>query len=350
MSQAGGFIPNAQGYRHSTVILLGILAVIAVAATLKVARSVFIPLVISIFLCYLINFISSALTRLRLPQLLTIPVILGAFFGILLLLEMVVVNTISDISSHAPAYQIRIENLVAGLISRLGNRSTILTEFDWTGRLTQALSSLSVTLFESVINFISNAVLVILYTAFILAGRKAMTHRVARAFSTTRALEIQETLQKINTAVQRYVVTKILICLLEGALVTVVLLAFGVDFALFWGLLTFLLNFIPTLGSIISTLLPVTLALLQFESPWISLAVFLCLMALQQGIGNVLEPIVQGRRLNLSPIVILFALVSFGWLWGFWGMVLSVPLTAMAKIAMEQTSTLRSFTVMLEKE
>ncbi|MBN1945832.1 MAG: AI-2E family transporter [Bradymonadales bacterium] len=331
------------------VPLLGVLVAIALAGAMKATGSIFIPLVISIFLCYLINFITSALARLRLPEILTIPIIGAVLLGLFLVLELVVVNTISDISEQAPLYQRRLENLVEGFLERLGPHSTVFTEVDWIGRLFEASSSLSVSLFGSVVNFVSKTVLVILYTAFILAGRKAMTNRVIKAFSEARAQEIQDTLTKINVAVQRYVVTKILVSLATGILVSVVLLAFGVDFALFWGLLTFLLNFIPTVGSIIATLFPVLVALLQFDSPWTALWVLICIMVVQQVLGSVIDPILQGRRLNLSPIVILFALVFFGWLWGFWGMVLSIPLTAMIKISMDHTRSLKPIAIMLEK-
>ena len=132
-----------------------------------------------------------------------------------------------------------------------------------------------------------------------------------------------------------------------GLLVGLVVLALDVDFPFLWGLLAFLLNFIPQVGSVIATVPPVLIALLQhgtLSRPLIALA---CLIGLHMVIGNFIEPRLLGRSLNLSPLVVLLSLLFWGWLWGFAGVVLAVPLTVTVQIACQQSESLRPVAVLL---
>jgi predicted PurR-regulated permease PerM len=329
--------------------LLGVLVAIMVAAGLREASGVLVPLVMAFFLSYLLTPLMDFLSRRGLPVLLTLPVVLLGLLGALALLEVLVVNTVDEIAEKAPYYGQRLEEMAKDLAERLGGRRGPLANFDWVRSLTGSLSEITVDVFGEMVNFAANLALVLTYTAFILLGRASFAPKVARAFSTSRAHEIMDVLDKVNLQIQRYVVAKILLSMATGVCMGLACWVQGVDFALFWGLLGFLLNFIPTVGSAVAAMLPIALSLVQFESPLRALGVALSLIAIQQVIGNFIEPSVQGRQLNLSPIVVLFALVFFGWLWGLWGMVLSVPLVAVLKIIFEHNRALKPFAVMLEK-
>ena len=145
---------------------------------------------------------------------------------------------------------------------------------------------------------------------------------------------------------RRYLLTKTLFNLTTGALVTALLAAFGVDFPLLWGLLTFLAHYIPSVGAVISVGLPTIFLFLQF-SPGMALLIALLNAALQFLMGNAVEPRIMGSSLDLSPLLVLISLLFWGWLWGPWGMVLSVPITSTIKIICENVEPLRPIAVLM---
>ena len=330
--------------------LLGVLVAIAAAAALRATSSVLIPLVLAIFLCYLILPVMNFLKRFRVPEALTLPASLLLIVGMIFLLNLVVVQTVGEIQEAMPRYTERMTELSDGLIAHLGDRAELIQEVDWVSEVSEALTGMTVSVFGSVVNFIGKLVLVIMYMAFIMVGRQSFVRNLGRAFSQERATEVQDIVQKVNVQIQRYIAGKIVVSFATGFLMFIVLWFFGVDFALFWGLMGFLLNFIPTVGSLIACLLPIVISLFQFGDPMKTVYVGLCLIGVQQAIGNGVEPALMGQRLNLSPLVVLFALVFFGWLWGFWGMVLSVPLMATLKIVFEHTQSLQPIAIMMEQK
>lgn len=127
----------------------------------------------------------------------------------------------------------------------------------------------------------------------------------------------------------------------------IILYLFGIEFVLVWGVLTFVLNFIPNIGSIIATLLPLSLAVIQLDGLASVVWLAICLMGIQFLIGNILDPKFVGDRLGISPVTILFALVAWSWMWGLVGMFLAVPLTVLIKIILENIEVLRPISVLM---
>jgi len=338
-----------EGGSTAQTALLAVLVAIFAAAALKATAGILIPLVLAIFLCYLLGPVMSFLARHRVPEGLTIPASMLLLVVALIPLNAVVVSTIGEIENRIPYYAMRFQDIADATLGALGADADFLTEANWVEEISGALSSLTVSMFGSVISFVGKLVLVITYTVFILLGRKGFEANIRRAFSARRASNLEDIFEQMNLQIQKYIATKILVSFATGFSMFLALMFFGVDFALFWGMLGFLLNFIPTVGSAIAAILPIGVAFLQFENPISAVWVAVVLIAIQQLIGNVIEPAIQGKRLNMSPIVVLFALVFFGWLWGFWGMVMSVPLMAVIKIVFEHTPALKPFAVMLEK-
>ena len=122
----------------------------------------------------------------------------------------------------------------------------------------------------------------------------------------------------------------------------------GVDFAVTWGALAFFLNFIPTVGSIVASIPPILLALIQFyPSFWPGIITLFSVMTIQLGMGNALAPKLMGDHLNLSPVVVLLSLLFWGWLWGIVGALLSIPIAAAIKIVCENIETLHPISVMM---
>ncbi|HNR32987.1 MAG TPA: AI-2E family transporter, partial [Candidatus Hydrogenedentes bacterium] len=177
-------------------------------------------------------------------------------------------------------------------------------------------------------SIVSNVFLVLIFTAFLLMGR------APRAVRTGAYAEI-------DRHVRRYIAIKVALSALTGILVAGTLYLLGLELAGIFGLLAFFLNFIPSVGSIVATLLPVPLAIAQYENPWMVLPVVAVPGAIQIAIGNGIEPKMMGEGLNLHPVTVLLALAFWGLLWGVVGMVLAAPLTAVVRIVLLHFETVR---------
>jgi len=258
---------------------------------------------------------------------------------------MAIYSSLDSFIAAVPKYQTRLEGLVNSLESTIyGTAQSIgvdLNTYDWRDAI--QLSSLADVLASgagSFLNLLSNGVLILLFMMFILAGSGDMTAKIAVAFRNTHSEKISTIIESIDDKVRQYLLTKTLVSLLTGTISTIVLMIIGVDFAILWGFLIFLLNFIPNIGSIVATILPVLVALLQFDSVTPAILTVVLLIIVQFTIGNVVEPKIMAFSLNLSPLLVLVSLALWGWIWGIWGMILSVPIMATIKLIMEHIEPL----------
>jgi AI-2 transport protein TqsA len=271
------------------------------------------------------------------------------------MLGKLVVLNVADFQAQLPAYETKFWEYADIILSRFDiSRVQANEAMDaFLGKIKQSGFSfprLVQNLSGSFFSFLGNVLWVVLFMAFILAERESFTKRLVNQLGRENAEPILKSLQQINDSVQQYLGLKTLISFLTGALVTIVLTIAGVDFALLWGVLTFILNFIPTIGSIVATLPPIAITLFQSASISKTLVIAILLLCIQFLVGNVLEPKLMGRGLNLSPLVVLFSLIFWGWLWGIPGMLLSIPLTAAIRIAMEQMDATKTLAVLISSK
>jgi predicted PurR-regulated permease PerM len=196
---------------------------------------------------------------------------------------------------------------------------------------------------QGVARVLSNMLLVFLIIVFFLVEAAGFPAKLQAAFGERGS---SERFAKIQLEIQRYLATKTVISLATGLIVGISMAIIGVDFAILWGSLAFLLNYIPNLGSIIAAVPPVLLAVVQL-GPGYAIAVAIVFLATNLTFGNLVEPYLMGRRLGLSTLVVFLSLVFWGWVWGPVGMLLSVPLTMIVKILLENTEDLRWIAVLL---
>lgn len=221
----------------------------------------------------------------------------------------------------------RFGDIQARLIERL-------EEFDFRPLLTRLLNGLS--------GLAGNIVLIIIYAGFLIAEQRTFKRKLTLvANNSERASQFFAILRKVNDAVQNYVVVKSQMSLLTGLLSYFILLLFNVDFPVLWAFLIFLLNFIPYIGSVVASLLPAAFAVFQFHSFSMFFWILLTVGTVQVVVGNVVEPRVMGRTLNLSPLGTLLALAFWGLIWGILGMIISVPLTSIIVIIASHIPTMR---------
>lgn len=337
---------------HSTAMdsrvvagLLATLVVVAAGFLLVEMQSVMLPFTIAMFLSYLFKPIIVFAKRRNVPVAIALLIVLLLVSAILFGLSMAIYSSLDSFIAAVPKYQTRLEGLVNSLESTIyGTAQSIgvdLNTYDWRDAI--QLSSLADVLASgagSFLNLLSNGVLILLFMMFILAGSGDMTAKIAVAFRNTHSEKISTIIESIDDKVRQYLLTKTLVSLLTGTISTIVLMIIGVDFAILWGFLIFLLNFIPNIGSIVATILPVLVALLQFDSVTPAILTVVLLIIVQFTIGNVVEPKIMAFSLNLSPLLVLVSLALWGWIWGIWGMILSVPIMATIKLIMEHIEPL----------
>ena len=338
-----------------TVEASWLLLVVLFTLILQTLSFLFVPLCFAILVCYALGIPLDFLKRFHMPGFVRIIFVVGVVLLLIFMLGKLVILNVNSFQSQLPEYEAKFWEYANIILLRFdisreqANEavdaflSNIRQNHLSFGGLVQNLSG-------SFFSFLGNVLWVVLFMAFILAESDAFTKRLLKQLGKENAAPILESIQKINQSVQKYLGLKTFISLLTGALVTVVLTVAGVDFALLWGVLTFILNFIPTIGSIVATLPPIAITLFQSGSIGKTLFIAILLLCIQFLVGNVLEPKFMGRGLNLSPLVVLFSLIFWGWLWGIPGMLLSVPLTAAIRIAMEQIDATKTVAVLISSK
>jgi predicted PurR-regulated permease PerM len=204
--------------------------------------------------------------------------------------------------------------------------------------------NLAATLFSGVGGILANGFLIFIMVLFLLLEASTLPRKVQVAFG-DRGVHLEQ-FQELFNSVNRYLVMKTWISLLTGVLAGILCAVVGVDFPVLWGLMAFLLNYIPNVGSILAALPPTLLALLQLGGGS-SIAIIAGFMVINNVLGNIVEPRIMGQGLGLSPFVVLLSLVFWGWVLGPVGMLLSIPLTMAVKIAMESGKETQWIAVLL---
>lgn len=330
-----------------------VLITIALVFILKSLSFILIPFLIALLFCYAIGLPMDYLQARHVPSviriLLTVLILLGIFYG----LERIIQQNITSLMASWPRFEEKFWVYANLLLERLDipekeARETLQGFFATLGK--DELKPIGVMvqyISGSFFALLGNSLWVILFVVFILSERGAVGRKVVKGFGPDRAINILDTMDTINKSVQHYLGLKTLISLFTGVLVAILLLFMETPFPFLWGLIAFLLNFIPNIGSVVAGIPPILLTLFESGSMVRTLVVAAGFILIQMMIGNVIEPKVMGRGLGLSPLVVLLSLLFWGWLWGIPGMLLSVPMTAALKIGLEQFEGTKSIAVLL---
>ena len=313
--------------------LLIVAAFVIVVAGMRAAESLLVPFLLSLFIAVIVTPLLSWLNRRGVPNGLSILlivimiVIIGFFIGA------IVGSSINSFRSDLPEYQARLLSLSDGIQQKLASLGITIEPSQWREIFnpSAALSMAGNTL-ASFGNLMTNGFLILLTVMFILAEEVNFTDKLRQAIP--GGDKTFEALNRFTDSVNKYMAIKTLVSLLTGFIIMVSLFIIGVDYYVLWGLLAFLLNFIPTLGSILAAVPAVLLAVVQLgvTEAVLTATIF---VAVNTIVGNILEPRFMGKGLNLSSLVVFLSLVFWGWVLGPVGMLLSVPLTMTVKIALE---------------
>ena len=342
------FDPSPSAQISPNRLLMTAAAFVIVVAGMRAAEPILVPLLIAGFLAILSSSPVFWLREKGIPApagvFLVVMGVLGLGFGFIVIIG----TSLEDFSDAIPRYQARLTEEMGPIlqwVQELGfrpNEELLLKSIDpgasmrLVGRMLSGLGGI-----------LTNSLLIILTVIFILLEASSFPQKVRAAFGDPKGTFSQ--FSKITEAVNNYLAIKTLVSLGTGIIVAFWVGVLGIDFPVIWGLLAFLLNFIPNLGSIIAAVPPVLLGFIQFG---IGRAL---LVALGYGIvnvlfGNVVEPKLMGRKLGLSTLVVFLSLVFWGWVWGPVGMLLSVPMTMIVKIALEGHPSTQGLSILLGSE
>lgn len=334
-------------------LLLLVLTVIVLAAVLKVTGTFLVPVTIAMFVSLVFEpLIVTLNTKFKIPWIAGIFIVLTLVIVSVWIIASLLLSSIRTIIDLYPRYEERftvIYKAIAGLFALPYNAESTLFQNLW-GQLSirQTLRSFAFSLSNSLIVFFKDLLLVLLFAVFFLLDLRYLRQKLDFAFGDGSKGKAAIIITDIIQQVTRYMSVKFFISLLTGVLIFWGTFAVGMGFPILWGFLAFILNFIPNFGSILSGVLTSVFALVQFwpkPAPVVFVAVLMC--AVNFILGNIIEPRVQGRHLGLSPFIIIVSLSFWGWLWGFTGLILAVPMMVILKIICENVSILHPAAVLM---
>ncbi len=337
---------NLQRTAYLTVILFGI------TYFLMGASSYLIPLILAFLVWDMVRGVRSFINKSKfvtnfLPVWLQNIISFGAIFLILGILSNLILTGISQFYEVLPQYQKNIYNLNDTLLARydydiLEKGVAFLADFDYASVLEPVLNALSVILADSF--------MIVLYVIFLMLEEQIFRDKFKALFpNQERFKKVSFIIQEIDNLFSEYLVLKTMVSLLTGVMSYFALLIIGVDSPILWAILIFLLNYIPSIGSLIATAFPTIVALLQFADLTPAIWVLVIVGLIQLVVGNFIEPKIMGNSLNISPFVVIVALVLWGAIWGIVGMLLSVPITVMLIIILAQFDNTKNLALMLSE-
>jgi predicted PurR-regulated permease PerM len=320
-------------------------AFIITIAGMRAASSILIPFFLSIFVAVMCAPPLYWLKRKGVPTPLAVLLVIAAILAIGFIIVLAIGTSLNDFSTSLPLYQ-----------ERLNDKTQLF--FEWLERSGISLSSPEAKkaldpgaamqmvggILAGVKSILTKGFFILLTVIFILLEASGFPAKIKAIAS-----DSEKTLfyfDKFMDNLQRYMVIKTAISFCTGVAITIWLSILGVDYPVLWGLLAFLLNYIPNIGSIIAAIPPVLLATVQFDL-WKVGLVALGYLVVNIVVGSILEPRIMGRGLGISTLVVFLSLVFWGWVFGPIGMLLSVPLTMTAKIALDSNEETRWIAVLL---
>jgi predicted PurR-regulated permease PerM len=344
--------PNQQALIKALFFFMGFITIVVAGVVLKVTASVVLLLIISVFLACVMSPMVNTLERFKINRLFSIGLAGFIIIAALTLTGMVIFSSARAILNRISLYEQRLIEIYRWL-----GRFFTLTYNEDIGFIDNLWSQLEVrnnirkfalTFSNNFIGFLKNVFMVALFAVFLLIEAKSLKNKIALAFEHKISEQIRNISSSVAQEVTRYLSVKFFISLITGLIAGLGLEIIGVEFAPVWAVLQFLLNFIPIIGSTAISVVAALFALLQFwPSPGPMFATGLLMLGANMVIGTILEPRIMGYKLGISPIVVLLSLSLWGWIWGFAGMVLAVPMTVIVKIICENVPVLEPVSILL---
>ncbi len=329
-------------------VLMTMAAFVVVVAGVREARELLVPFLLSAFIATLAAPPLFFLQRKKIPAGIALILVVGVVVIVAVLFGALVGTSIDNFSAQLPFYQERLNNLTGTFLAWLADVGIAIPQQTASKLLdpAKAMQMAAVGL-KGLGGLLTNTFLILLTVIFILLEAASFPTKLSAILHNpdTGLSRFGDLLKNINS----YMAIKTATSALTGILVSLWLWVVGVDYAVLWGTLAFLLNFVPNIGSIIASVPALLLALIQL-GPGGALWSLLGYILINVIVGNVIEPRFMGRGLGLSTLVVFVSLVFWGWILGPVGMFLSVPLTMMIKISLDSNDETRWISILLGPE
>lgn len=326
---------------------------IAIIVILIYGQSLLTPFIFALLIWFLVRKIKYVLDKIefikkRFPSWVKSLITSIFIFSILVFISNTLLTSISDLAESYQKYESNVELITSG-INKMFNINLMEIIQGHSGDLD--FGAILGSVFNSLTFILGNTFLIILYALFIFLEEAYFSSKLQALFSEEKQYsKVTQIIEKIEKSIANYIGLKTLVSFITGALSYIVLLIIGIDSPIFWASLIFLLNFIPTIGSLIATAFPAIFALLQFGEFTPSIMVLLFVGLIQVVVGNILEPKLMGNSLNISPLITIIALSFWGAIWGITGMILSIPITVIMAIIFSQFDKTKPIAIMLSEK
>jgi predicted PurR-regulated permease PerM len=324
-------------------------AIVVVIYGMQMAKVILVPFLIAVFLALITVRPMLWLQKKRMPAILAALIIVTVIMLVLAIVGMILGNSIGDFTAALPGYQARLDRIVDGFLIFLAKYFKNGESVENLGDMVDPgwAMGLAATILNSLKDVLTNTFLIFFTMIFILLEASSVQTKVEAAFGRS-----ENSLERPRVFLQnigRYLGIKTLVSFATGVCAGMVTWAIGVDFPLLWAMLAFLLNYVPTIGSIIAAVPAILLALVQL-GPGEAGATAVGFAAINVIFGNLVEPRLMGYGVGISPLIVFVGLVFWGWVFGPVGMLLSVPLTMTLKLALESDERTRWVAILLGSE
>ena len=323
--------------------LISVACVMIILAGLKAAQAIVVPFLLAIFITVLVSPLVLYVQKLRVGRVFSFLLVTFAFVAIMVFFGSVIFDAIKEFSARLPELQAKFNDVLQGISARL---TRFGVEFDVQGLgvdPNEVAAQIS-TLLRKTGSIVSTGFFIFIMVSFMVFESSMMDEKI-RYFS-QRSHATHTFVKKFASNLKKYLLIKTIASACTGALIGLGLWTLGVPYAALWGILAFVLNFIPTIGSIVAIFptLFVTLSTMDISYSVWTIAIYL---AVNVAIGNIIEPRFLGQGLGLSTISVLAGLLLWGFVLGIGGLFLAVPLTMSIQIALASNDKTKSIATLL---
>jgi predicted PurR-regulated permease PerM len=330
-------------YDSVTRFFISIIGIVFISVILIELKEFLIPFVFSIFLLFLFDSLHQKLKTKRIPigiaLVLDLLIIGIVIFGI----SQFIIGSFNQFSATVPLYEQKFDTILNNLLIYAGIKNFDISQLNVLSIVNQLnLDTFASGILSSTLNVATTTILIILFYIFIVLGHENMQEAFRKriemanlkaANNHSNLLESWDiTYKKITQKIQHYFSAKFLLSIIVAIGTGIILWLFNIHFVVVWMILAMLLYFVPTIGPAVAVLFPTVISIIQYESAGYTLFLLLALVGIQTLVGNVIEPIFLGERLNMNPLVILLSLFIWGYIWGIIGMLLAVPIMSIFQI------------------
>lgn len=339
----------------------------AVITLLIVAKGLLVPIVIAVLVWYIINALADRLGEFRvvekyLPKWGRLALSSLLITSVLIVIGGLIAENAREMTTAIPRYQENIGQLYERIVEPPLEMASIrigLPKDEVEARVGEyfsgpdsgaAITTVLTAVLSTLSGVAANGFLIVIYVIFLLLEQTYFPKKIQALFPESRKLShFRDVMERINESIHAYFTVKLSVSLLTAIASYLIMISVGLDFAIFWAFLIFLLNFIPNIGSLVATVFPAMVAVLQFDTLGPFFVILVGVGTVQVLVGNFIEPKMMGAQLNISSLVVIVALTVWGVIWGVAGMILCVPITVIMMIVLAQFPGTRPIAILLSE-